>query len=117
MPELDWAVQWEAATPGPEILANKPEPPILIDLEFHPDAEAENASIRAQYVEALSAHEALIDADLVNPQRWQSVRSVASDEDDARRLLGELRRLHAANPLTRNFQLATSPRREWTVTE
>ncbi|AMT72033.1 hypothetical protein [Mycobacteroides immunogenum] len=114
MSELDWAVQWEAATPDPEILANKPEPPDLIG---NAGSEAENASIRAQYVEALSAHEALIDADLVNPQRWQSVRSVAADEDDARRLLGELRRLHAANPLTRNFQLATSPRREWTVTE
>ncbi|MFA4084779.1 hypothetical protein ONA92_24070 [Mycobacteroides salmoniphilum] len=114
MSELDWAVQWEAATPDPEILANKPEPPILIG---NPGFEAENATTRAEYSEALQAHDALIDADLVNPQRWQSVRSVAADEFDARRLLGELRRLHAANPLTRNFQLATSPRREWTVTE
>ncbi len=110
MSELDWAVQWEAATPDPEILANKPEPPDLIG---NPGFEVENAAIRAQYVEALSAHEALVDADLVNPQRWQSVRSVAADEDDARRLLAELRRLHATNPLARNFALVTSPPRVW----
>ncbi|WP_078358626.1 hypothetical protein [Mycobacteroides chelonae] len=110
MSELDWAVQWEAATPDPEILANKPEPPDLIG---NPGFEVENAAIRAEYVEALSAHEALVDADLVNPQRWQSVRSVAADEDDARRLLAELRRLHATNPLARNFALVTSPPRVW----
>ncbi|WP_100493004.1 hypothetical protein [Mycobacteroides abscessus] len=117
MSELDWAVQWEAATPDPEILANKPELPDLIDLKSHPDAEAENASIRAQYAEALSAHEALVDADLANPDRWQVTRSVADDESEARRLLADLRRLHAANPLARNFALVTSPPRVWTPVE
>lgn len=114
MSELDWAVQWEAATPDPEILANKPEPPILIG---NPGFEAENAAIRAEYVEALQAHEALVDADLVNLDRWQVTRSVAADEDDARLLLVQLRRLHATNPLTRNFALVTSPPRVWTPVE
>ncbi|GLE57864.1 hypothetical protein NJBCHELONAE_31740 [Mycobacteroides chelonae] len=110
MSELDWAVQWEAATPDPEILANKPEPPDLIG---NPGFEVENAAARAEYIEALQAYEALVDADLDNPQRWQSVRSVATNEDDARLLLVQLRRLHATNPLARNFALVTSPPRVW----
>jgi hypothetical protein len=114
MSELDWAVQWEAATPDPEILASKPEPPILIG---NPGFEAENAATRAEYVEALHAHDALIDADLANPQRWQTTRSVARDEAEARRLLAELRRLHATNPLTRDFALVTSPPRVWIPVE
>ncbi|MBE5500478.1 MULTISPECIES: hypothetical protein [Mycobacteroides] len=110
MSELDWAVQWEAATPDPEILANKPEPS---ELTASPGLEVENAAARAEYIEALQAYEALVDADLDNPQRWQSVRSVATNEDDARLLLVQLRRLHATNPLARNFALVTSPPRAW----
>ncbi|MEU9806210.1 hypothetical protein [Mycobacterium sp. NPDC050853] len=113
MPDLDWAVQWVAATPDPEILAAKPEPPTFVEVESSPGAEAENDAIRAQYIEAVRAHEALIEADLANPERWQTVQSVAANEAEARRLLADLQRLHATNPLARNFELVTSPPRMW----
>lgn len=111
MSELEWAVQWEAATPDSEILASKPEPPILIG---NPGFEDENAATRAEYAEALQAHADLIDADLANPERWQKARTVAVDETEARRLLRDLRTLNTANPLTRDFELVTSPARVWT---
>ncbi|WP_157896083.1 hypothetical protein [Mycobacteroides chelonae] len=114
MSELDWAVQWEAAIPDPELLASAPSEPVLSGHEE--DAES-NAVLLAEFTEAKLAHDALIDADLANPERWQVTRSVAADESEARRLLVELRRLHAANPLTRNFALVTSPPRVWTPVE
>ncbi|MFD6197177.1 hypothetical protein ACFWE3_10785 [Mycobacteriaceae bacterium NPDC060252] len=121
MSDLEWAVQWEVGTPAPELLAATPVAPMLHlpaeDAQLTAEQLDENALMLATFNESVSAHAALIDTDLANPSRWQEVRSIAGDETEARRVLADLRRVHAVNPLTRNFQLATSPPREWTVTE
>ncbi|RIT32756.1 hypothetical protein D2E76_23385 [Mycobacteroides abscessus] len=124
MSELEWAVQWEAATPDPDILASAPVPPVLHrpastaeEDQLTPEQIEENAQALTAFNEAVSDYTAHLDADLANPERWQSVRSVTPDEAGARRLLADMRGLHTSDPLARNFQLVTSPPRVWTPAE
>lgn len=124
MSDLEWAVQWEAATPDPDILNTAPLPPVLHrpastaeEDQLTPEQVEENAAALTAFNEALSDYNARLDADQANPERWQSVQSVTPNEAGARRLLADLRSLHANDPLARNFQLVTSSPRVWTPAE
>lgn len=113
MAELEWGVEWEVATPPPEVLPAQPVPPT-------PPEDPEDQAAAEAYAQAQQDYRVAVDMAyhelehvLANEEYWQTTVSTFDDEAAARAMLPQLISANASSPYARNFRVVSSPPRVW----
>ena len=135
--DYEWAVIWQVATlPDDGTVPPEPTQPPRPELPLPtydpatgnpipPELTPEQQQLQDQYLaqiqdyeQAKAAREAVIDELLKDPANWQSALTVLpGGEVDARAALKTLYEASRNSKYAKDFHLATSPARIWTVVE